>query len=189
MYRKIFYAIFVSLICLTFSTSAWSQGDMVKASNYWLVHHNEIEKVINLAYYSWVDGDGDTYLSCFTPDVVWYYSDGFITPVSDPGQYNVWMVGKDELKKNVADKAEEVKENFTERWLVVRNIHVKRDLEEWLETGEVGNGHGIAVARVSEISINKETGETTPHIYFDHYMMKRINGKWMISGVIRKVIK
>ena len=157
---------------------------MVKASNYWLVHHNEIEKVINLAYYSWVDGDGDTYLSCFTPDVVIYG-----TNASDPGSYGVGIAGKDELKTIIADRAEEVKENYTSRWLTVRHIHVKpEDLEKWQTRGEAGNAHGIAVAAVWGTSIDKETGETTPYQYMFTYMMKRIKGKWMITGIIRKVM-
>ena len=61
---------------------------------------------------------------------------------------------------------EEDKENFTSRWLVVRHIHTKpEDHEKWLSVGEFGNAHGIAVAKVNETSINKETGETTSHQY------------------------
>ena len=182
MSRKLFITITV-LVCITLSSSAWSQGEMVKASNNWLVHHNEIEKVINLAYYSYVDGDGDTYLSCFTPDFV-----GYGTSASDPGSCGVWIAGKDELKTN-ADRAEEVKENFSGRWLTVRHVHVKpEDQEKWFSAGEAGNAHGIAVAKVNATSINKETGETTSHQYMVTQMMKRINGKWMITGVIYKVM-
>ena len=185
MSRKLFVTIIV-LFCLTVSSSVRAQQSeitLVQRSNWWLVHHNEIEKVINLAYYSWVDGDGDTFLSCFTPDVVWYW-----TPAADPGSYSVWLAGKDGLK-NRADRAEEVKKYFSGRFLVVRSINVlPEDGEQWSTKGEAGNAHGIAVAKVNQTSINKETGETTLHPYMDTYMMKRIDGKWMISGVIREVM-